>query len=784
MMVFLVGGVIMEERYKLIVEGLDCASCALKIEDSVKAIDGVIDASVNFSNKTMIVKSNRDSDTIIKRIREAVSKIEPHVIVLERSENRRWDNGIIRDKLQKDIVRLLLGVVPFILALFIKSNSWIKLTLFFLSYIIIGIDVLKKAIYNISRGQIFDENFLMGIATLGAFIIGQYPEGVAVLLFYEIGEFFQDMAVHRSRKSIAGLMDVRPDYANLKKGDEIIKVSPIEINPGEIIVIRPGEKVPLDGYILEGQSSMDTSALTGESLPRNVKVGDEVLAGFINSGGLIQVQVSKPFGQSTVSKILDLVENAGNKKASTENFITRFARYYTPVVVFSALAIAILPPLILVGESFSDWIYRALVFLVISCPCALVISIPLGFFGGIGGASRHGILVKGGNYLEAMTEIDTVVFDKTGTLTKGIFSVTEINPIYNMGKDELLFYGAIAESHSTHPIAASILKAYGSDVDKSQIKSYREIAGHGLNYKVELDAIVSAPSLPDSTERITITLTPPYNFAPFTLLQPASSETEFQGNSTKVSFKIQPDSKVIINEEDLSSSVSEDGRFEKEFELQPQQEELVLDIRVSTPGYLDNIQQIILRKTTMDVPLEIKGTSPISSEESWVKVEGITHPEATLDADREIFEEPQIDRETGDFTVYIKAERPGYTPCTLLAKLDGKESSLEIILDRKTNVDTYTSTAWKPNYDELQQNTELSNGRHFVFTGEIKDIIETGDKNVFTISLSEQSASEQLFYVEYWGSFDYSPGDRLKVFGNRWGNKDDIPRFLAKYIYD
>lgn len=311
-----------------------------------------------------------------------------------------------------------------------------------------------------------------------------------------------------------------------------------------------------------------------------------------------------------------------------------------------------------------------------------------------------------------------------------------------------------------------------------------QLTDDGLNYKVELDAIVSAPSLPDSTERITITLTPPYNFAPFTLLQPASSETEFQGNSTKVSFKIQPDSKVIINEEDLSSSVSEDGRFEKEFELQPQQEELVLDIRVSTPGYLDNIQQIILRKTTMDVPLEIKGTSPISSEESWVKVEGITHPEATLDADREIFEEPQIDRETGDFTVYIKAERPGYTPCTLLAKLDGKESSLEIILDRKTNVDTYTSTAWKPNYDELQQNTELSNGRHFVFTGEIKDIIETGDKNVFTISLSEQSASEQLFYVEYWGSFDYSPGDRLKVFGNRWGNKDDIPRFLAKYIYD
>lgn len=469
----------MQQTYKLILDGLDCANCAMKIENNVKSMEGIENATVNFSNKTMTVESNKDKDAIISMVREVVNRLEPDVTVLEKNDEMVLDNNSMKDELKKEWLRLLIGVIPFILALTIKFSPWIKLSLFLASYIIIGVDVLKKAISNISRGQIFDENFLMGIATLGAFLIGEYPEGVAVLLFYQVGELFQDMAVHRSRNSIAELMDIRPDYANLKRDGEIIKVSPMEVQQGDIILIRPGEKVPLDGYILEGQSSMDTSALTGESAPRDVKVGDEVLGGFINNHGLLSVQVAKPYGQSAVSKILDLVENAGSKKAPTENFITRFAKYYTPIVVFSALAMALLPPLI-TGDSFSVWIYRALVFLVVSCPCALVISIPLGFFGGIGGASRQGILIKGGNYLEAMTDVDTVVFDKTGTLTKGIFGVTEINPAPNMDKDKLLFYAAIAESHSNHPIATSVLKAYGNEVDKGQIESYKEIPGHGI----------------------------------------------------------------------------------------------------------------------------------------------------------------------------------------------------------------------------------------------------------------------------------------------------------------
>ena len=470
----------MDKQCKLVLEGLDCANCALKIENKVKTINGVKNATVNFSNKTMLVESSEDKDTIIEKIREVVSQLEPDVLVLEKDHNNQVVAESMTDEFKKEWTKLVIGVIPLILALSIEFANWLKVTLFLVSYIIIGKDVLKKAVNNISKGQIFDENFLMGIATLGAFAIGEYPEGIAVLLFYQVGELFQDMAVHRSRKSIADLMDIRPDFANIKKGDEIIKVSPTEVEPGDIIIIRPGEKVPLDGIIVEGESSMDTSALTGESAPRDVKVGDEVLGGFINNNGLLSVKVSKPFGQSTVSKILELVENAGSKKAPTEKFITRFARYYTPIVVFSALFIAIVPPLVVANQSFSQWIYRALVFLVVSCPCALVISIPLGFFGGIGGASRHGILVKGGNYLEAMTEIDTVVFDKTGTLTKGVFDVTEINPAPGITKDELLYYGAIAESQSTHPIAVSIINAYGGGINNHQIKSYKEIPGHGI----------------------------------------------------------------------------------------------------------------------------------------------------------------------------------------------------------------------------------------------------------------------------------------------------------------
>ncbi|MFY9177217.1 MAG: heavy metal translocating P-type ATPase [Caldicoprobacterales bacterium] len=470
----------MHKQCKLVLEGLDCANCALKIENKVKTINGIKNATVNFANKTMLVESSEDKVSIIEKIREVVSQLEPHVLVLEKNDNEGHVADSMKDEFEKEWLKLIVGVIPFILALVFGFTTWLKVSLFVISYIIIGKDVIKKAVNNISRGQIFDENFLMGIATLGAFAIGEYPEGIAVLLFYQVGELFQDIAVHRSRKSIADLMDIRPDFANVKRGDEIIKVSPTQVQPGDIIIIRPGEKVPLDGFIVEGQSSMDTSALTGESAPRDVREGDEVLGGFINNNGLLSVKVSKAFGESTVSKILDLVENAGSKKAPTEKFITRFARYYTPIVVFSALIIAIAPPLVLADQSFSQWIYRALVFLVVSCPCALVISIPLGFFGGIGGASRHGILVKGGNYLEAMTEIDTVVFDKTGTLTKGMFYVTEVNPIPGMTKEEILHYGAIAESHSTHPIAVSIINAYGGHIDKEQIKSYKEIPGHGI----------------------------------------------------------------------------------------------------------------------------------------------------------------------------------------------------------------------------------------------------------------------------------------------------------------
>jgi len=470
----------MHQQCKLVLEGLDCANCALKIENKVKTIRGIKNATVNFSNKTMLVELNEDKETMIGKIKEVISKLEPDVLVLEKDDNNEPVKESMKAEFCREWVKLAIGVIPLVFALSIEFANWLKVALFLFSYFIIGKNILKKAVNNIIKGQIFDENFLMGIATLGAFAIGEYPEGIAVLLFYQVGELFQDMAVHRSRKSIADLMDIRPDFANLKRGDEIIKVSPTEVEPGDIIIIRPGEKVPLDGIIVEGESSMDTSAITGESAPRDVKVGDEVLGGFINNNGLLSVKVSKPFGQSTVSKILELVENAGSKKAPTEKFITRFARYYTPIVVFSALLIAVVPPLVLADQSFSQWIYRALVFLVVSCPCALVISIPLGFFGGIGGASRHGILVKGGNYLEAMTEIDTVVFDKTGTLTKGVFDVTEINPTPGLAKEELLYYAAIVESQSTHPIAVSIIKAYGNHINKDQIKSYKEIPGYGI----------------------------------------------------------------------------------------------------------------------------------------------------------------------------------------------------------------------------------------------------------------------------------------------------------------
>ncbi|MDR2479861.1 MAG: cadmium-translocating P-type ATPase [Treponema sp.] len=375
----------------------------------------------------------------------------------------------------------------------------VRLTVFFVSWLLIGGEVALQAVLNIFRGRLFDENFLMGLATVGAFAIGEYPEGAAVMLFYRIGEAFQDMAVKRSRRSISALMDIRPDFASLKRGGEVVRVNPGEVQPGDSIVVKPGEKIPLDGIVASGRSALDTSALTGEALPRDVETGDTVLSGSINKNGLLVITVTKAFGDSTVSKILELVQNAGNRKAPVENFITRFARYYTPAVVFAAAALAVLPPLITViqqpqvqaGTVFAEWIRRALVFLVVSCPCALVISIPLGFFGGIGGASRRGILIKGSNYLSALNDVTTVVFDKTGTLTKGIFTVSDIHCGQNITRDELLYYAAAAESNSNHPIALSIVRACGRKIDSKKISAYEEIPGKGIRAVMEGKTILA-----------------------------------------------------------------------------------------------------------------------------------------------------------------------------------------------------------------------------------------------------------------------------------------------------
>lgn len=380
----------------------------------------------------------------------------------------------------KRLWRIIIGAAVLVTAVLLSlNNEWLQIALFIISYIIVGGDVVKRAVKNIFKGQVFDENFLMSIATIGAFFIGEYPEGVAVMLFYQVGELFQSYAVGKTRKSIASLMDIRPDYANVKKGDELVKVDPDEVQIGDIIVIKAGEKIPLDGKVIEGSSMIDTSALTGESIPRVVEVGSDILSGCININGVITAEVTKEFGESTVSKILDLVENASSKKSNSEQFITKFARYYTPVVVIIAVFLAIIPPLVIDGATFSDWIYRALAFLVVSCPCALVISIPLSFFGGIGGASKKGVLVKGSNYLEALAETEIVVFDKTGTLTKGVFNVQEIHP-EGVSKEELLELTAHAESYSNHPISLSLKRAYSKEIDNGRISDVEEISGHGV----------------------------------------------------------------------------------------------------------------------------------------------------------------------------------------------------------------------------------------------------------------------------------------------------------------
>lgn len=422
------------------------------------------------------------------QVRKIVLFFEPHVEVLERDRDHDKDQGHEGEEGHshghnhgsKDMRGVILGTALFLAALVLPLEGLPSLLLYLGAYLLIGGEVILRAFRNLTRGQVFDENFLMTIATMGAFAINEYPEGVAVMLFYQVGEFFQDYAVNKSRRSIAELMDIRPDYANFVDGDEVRKVDPKRIKKEDLILVRPGEKVPLDGLVVEGSSSMDTAALTGESMPRDVNMGDPVLSGFINRQGLLKVKVEKEYNESTVSKILDLVENAASKKAPTENFITKFARYYTPAVVFFALGLAIVPPLLIQGALFSDWIYRALIFLVVSCPCALVISIPLGFFGGIGGASRHGILVKGGNYLEALNSVSTVVFDKTGTLTEGEFQVVEVVSTGGLAEEDLLYLAALGESHSSHPIAQSVLKANKRDLRVGLVDDYKELAGLGV----------------------------------------------------------------------------------------------------------------------------------------------------------------------------------------------------------------------------------------------------------------------------------------------------------------
>lgn len=503
----------------LSIEGLDCPNCAAKVERKINTLEGIKEATVDFLGKKIVVLADEISENeLVELIQTEVDKIEDGVKVFVpkvqagESSSEEEDTGKIKKK-------LLIGGILFVLGIFVPKTLFIpKLAVFLVSYLVIGGDVLLSAFKNILNGQVFDENFLMAIATIGAFAIGEYPEGVAVMLFYQLGELLQGIAVNNSRKSIVSLMDIRPDYANIKVGEGIKKVSPEEIKVGEIIVVKPGEKVPLDGKIVKGASTFDTSALTGESLPREAKAGDDVLSGFINKNGLIEIQVAKVFSESTVSKILYLMENAGSKKSKTENFITKFARYYTPVVVITALIVAIFPPLLIQGATFSDWIYRALIFLVVSCPCALVISIPLGFFGGIGGASRHGILIKGTNYLEVLNNLESVVMDKTGTLTKGIFKVTEVNTENNikindfqnnkteLTKPLLLKYAAHIEKFSNHPIAQSIVAEYEnsvSKVDENVVKDFEEISGFGIKVNINNHQFLAGNSKLMDLENIT-----------------------------------------------------------------------------------------------------------------------------------------------------------------------------------------------------------------------------------------------------------------------------------------
>lgn len=459
-----------------LLKGLDCANCASKIEEKLKKMDGIRKVTVDFMNQKLILEFSSDmEENLFSKVKEVIKSLDSDITMEE---------VMVKEDLKKELLFFIIGLILFIIAIllfyiFPFPKNYLGMLFFILSYFVVGGEVVWKAIRNMLKGNFFDENFLMSVATIGAFIIGEYPEAVAVMLFYQLGELFQKYAINHSRKSIASLMDIRPDYANVERYGKIVQFDPNDVKVGDIIVVRAGEKIPLDGVIVEGTSYLDTTALTGESVFRKVTVGDQVLSGCINQEGILKVKVTCVFQESTVSKILDLVENVSSRKSTSENFITKFSRYYTPIVVGLAILLAFLPPLFLKNTSFSIWIYRALSFLVVSCPCALVISIPLSFFGGIGAAAKSGILVKGSNYLEDLAKMETVVFDKTGTLTQGVFEVQTIEAL-EISKAELLKLVAYAEHFSSHPISSSIKKAYGKEIKQNQITNSKELPGLGI----------------------------------------------------------------------------------------------------------------------------------------------------------------------------------------------------------------------------------------------------------------------------------------------------------------
>ena len=469
-------------------------------------------STVNLMNQTLTVQAGTSvAASLLDTVTTIVHSHEPDVEVsekqLEATAPVKKDEkaAVYNDEDKKRTIRLAVGAVVYAigmaLTVFAKLPTLAELAFLIVAYVILGWDVVWQAVKNITRGQVFDEHFLMSVSTIGAFAIGEYPEAVAVMLFYQVGEFFQSLAVKRSRKSISDLMDIRPDSATVKRNGVLQVVSPESVAVGEIIVVKPGEKIPLDGIVVDGESMLDTKALTGESVPRSIRKGDEALSGCINQSGLLTLKVTKSFGESTVSKITDLVENASARKAPTENFITTFARYYTPVVVGMAAVLAIIPPLVL-GGGWSEWLRRGFVFLIVSCPCALVISIPLTFFGGIGAASKRGVLVKGSNYLEALNKVSVVVFDKTGTLTKGVFEVANIIPAAGYQKEQVLEYAAQAESYSNHPIAKSILATYGKPIDQKQFSGFEEISGHGISVMVQGKKVLAGNSKLMESEKI------------------------------------------------------------------------------------------------------------------------------------------------------------------------------------------------------------------------------------------------------------------------------------------